>query len=174
MSCQPNSALRSYDKQRCPRPTYLGQNEVGGFLGSYVPAEQYVDNCYSSGCSYPAKPLQAACNNQAQVLGPCSAGFGLDTSQLFPSSLDACDGFDNVLVSAPLDFLYADTLLDCCEVLTTTKNQTYDLRGEPAIPAVMSCDESGGVEPGPFGGYFLPNTGSSPYDIRKCVRTYIV
>ncbi len=174
MSCQPNPSLRNFDKQRSPRPTYLGQNEVGGFLGSYVPADQYVDGCYSTGCSTGAKQLQGVCNNAAQVMGPCSAGFGLDTNQLFPSSLDPCDGYDNVLVSAPLDFLYADTLLDCCEVLTTTKNQTRDLRGEPAVPAVMSCDESGAVEAGPFGGTFLPNIGSSPYDIRKCVRTYIV
>jgi hypothetical protein len=174
MSCTPNTALGAYDKQRTPRPTYLGQNEVGGFLGSYVPSEQYVDNCYATGCSGPAQQLQAACNNSAQVMGPCAAGWGLSSDQLFPSSLDPCDGFSATLVSAPLDFLYADTLLDCCDVLTTTKNQSYDLRGEPTTAPAFSCDQNGNVEAGPFGGYFLGNTGNSPYDLRKCVRTYIV
>lgn len=162
------------NQPRGVRPQRFGADmaDPKGFLGSYVPAEYYVHGCHYSGCSNSARPLQAACNNQAQAMGPCAAGYGLSSDQLFPTSLDSCDGFDQVLVSAPLDFLYADNLMDDTNVLTTTRNQTRDLRGEPAIAAVFSQGESGGSELGPFGGVHQSSIGS--YEFRKPTRTYIV
>ena len=173
-SCQDSMALR-LQKPRSLMAQHFGAQyqDPQGFLGAYVPAEQYVQGgCFASGCSKTARPLQAACNNEVQAMGPCAAGYGLDSAQLFPTSLDACDGFDNVLVSAPMDFLYADNLMDDVNVLTTTRNQTKDLRGEPTIAPVYSCGESGGHEPGPYGGVLMSTMG--PYELRKAVRTFIV
>jgi hypothetical protein len=76
------------------------------------------------------------------------------------------------VVSAPLDLLYADNLMDDVNVLTTTRGQTYDLRGEPAIAAAFSCDQDGNLAIGPFGGTQQSLRG--PYEYRKAVRTYVV
>ncbi len=170
------SDLMPMDKPRDYAPQHFGADKVDpkGFLGAYVPADTYLrgGGCHAFGRSYSSRPLQAACSNEVQAMGPCAAGFGLDTDQLFPTSLDACDGFDQVLVSAPLDFLYADNLMDDVNVLTTTRLQTHDLRGEPAVAAMFSSDEHGHVEMGPFGGMYQASVG--PYEFRKPVRTYIV
>jgi hypothetical protein len=56
-------------------------------------------------------------------------------------------------------------------VLTTTRNQSHDLRGEPAIAAVFS-NTDGKQESGPFGGALQSTIG--PYELRSAVRTYIV
>lgn len=141
------------------------------FVGSYVPADQYTTPSAVFHCAESA-PAPVPCNSTTQAVGPCSAGFGLSSKQLFPSAISPCDGFDQVVVSAPLDLLYADNLMDDVNVLTTTRGQTYDLRGEPAIAAAFSCDQSGQLAVGPFGGTQQSLRG--PYEYRKAVRTYIV
>lgn len=171
----PSQVASRLEKPRSLMPQHFGAQyqDPQGFLGAYVPADEYLKGgCFASGCSKSARPLQAACDNEVQAMGPCAAGYGLDSAQLFPTSLDACDGFDNVLVSAPMDFLYADNLMDDTNVLTTTRNQTKDLRGEPTIAPLYSCDETGDKEVGPFGGTYQSTIG--PYELRKAIRTYIV
>lgn len=173
MSCPPNSGLMPLNIPRATMPTVLGSNmqNPGGYIGSYVPSDLYTTTCSSYGCSTASRPVQAACSNNVQAMGPCSAGFGLSSNQLFPTSVSPCDGFDQVLVSAPMDFLYADNLMNDVNVLTTNRNQSHDLRGEPAIAAVFS-ESNGRMEMGPFGGVSVGTIG--PYEIRKATRTYIV
>lgn len=161
---------------RGPLPAHFGagNHDIGGNLGAYVPADQYLRGSGSQAWGHTAssRPLQAACNNQSQALGPCAAGFGLDSDQLFPTSLDPCDGFDQVLVSAPQDFLYADSLLmSDVTTLTNNRNQSYDLRGDVPIAPIYSLDNSGQVQAGPFGGMYQSSIGA--YELRAPVRTYL-
>ncbi len=158
---------------RAQMPTHLGGNYVDprGFIGSYAPSDRYVSECTTYNCQSPSNPL-AYCNNNVQAMGPCSAGYGLSSKQLFPAAISPCDGFDQVLVSAPLDILYADNLMNDVNVLTTTRGQTWDPRGEPTIAAVFSRDQTGRLEMGAFGGALESTRGV--YSVRKPVRTYTI
>lgn len=149
-------------------PTVVGyeSQNPGGLLGSYVPSESYVYG--GSQTSWSARPLKAASETGANIHG----GFGLDTKQLFPSMNMPVDGFDDILISAPHDYLYADNLMDDHTVITSTRNQTYDLRGEPATNPAYSVGHDGSTEIGAFAGAYTSSIG--PYHYRKPYRSYIV
>jgi hypothetical protein len=144
-----------------------GQQNPGIPVGMYVPSDHYVPGCPGTDCLDIAKPLQSACDNKHFALGACGAGYGLDSDQMFPAAYDACDGFDNVLVSAPLDLLWADTLLDSDTVLSNNRNQSRDLRGDIPIPAIQGCYPG---TMGPFAGAWESSIG--PYEYLKSVRTH--
>jgi hypothetical protein len=131
------------------------------FLGSYLPADSYVNNQL---VDIPTGQYPAAKDDGK------GTGFGLDEKSLGSVS-SVSDGLDNVLISAPQDYLYADNLGDDVNVLTTNRNQAWDLRGEPAIAPVFSQNENGQLELGPFGGAFQSSIGA--FEFRKPIRTII-
>jgi len=71
-----------------------------------------------------------------------------------------------------LELIYADSLMgDDVNVLTTTRNQSRDLRGEMAIEPVYTVDKYGVSEPGIMAGGYTPSLGG--YQLRKSVRQFI-
>lgn len=152
-----------------------------GRLGAYVPSDTYLHGATLESGSLAqnlmARPkLGAACADSDRgctlFRGPADAAPAQPVASLFPLALESGNGFDEVLVDAPLDLLYADQLMgDDVNVLTTTKNQSWDLRGEPAIDAIYVVDNYGVAEPGSAGGAYVPSLG--PYQLRKAVRQFI-
>lgn len=152
-----------------------------GRLGSYVPADTYLHGVtLESGdltANLMSRPrLGAACAESDRgctlFRGPADAANARPVASLFPLALESGDGFDKVLVDAPMDLLYADQLMgEDVNVLTTTRNQSRDLRGEPAIAGMYTLDKFGVSEGGSAGGAYLPDLG--PYQLRKPVRQFI-
>lgn len=152
-----------------------------GRLGSYVPADTYLHGAtIESGelsRSLMSRPkLGAACAESDRgctlFRGPADAAPAKPVASLFPLALESGDGFDQVLVDAPMDLIYADQLMgEDVNVLTTTRNQSWDLRGEPAIEAIYTLDKFGVSEPGSSGGAYTPDLG--PYQLRAPVRQFI-
>lgn len=156
-----------------------GSNQnPGGLLGSYGTADSYVfgqgNNDWQNrgfsrggyGEDWAQRNLGVAPETGATLPG---GGMGLASHQLFPSMNMPSDGFDDVLISAPHDFLYADNLMDDKSTLTTTKGQSWDPRGEPAVAPYYSYDETGTLQAGIAGGMYQPSRG--PYEYRKPLRT---
>lgn len=152
-----------------------------GRLGSYVPSDTYLHGATLESGGLPsglmARPkLGAACAESDRgctlFRGPADAAPARPVASLFPLALDSGDGFDNVLVDSPPNLLYADQLMgEDVNVLTTTRNQSWDLRGEPAIQGIYTLDKYGVSEPGSAGGAYAPSLG--PYALRKPVRQYL-
>lgn len=145
-----------------------GNYDIGGNLGAYVPSDQYLrgTGSHTWGHTASSRPLQAA----SQSFDHCASGFGLDSSALFPTMNNPCD--EHILVSAPQDYLFADSLLmSDVTTLTNNRNQSYDLRGDIPIAAVYSVDSSGQIQAGHAGGAYQPSIGA--YELRTPVRTYL-
>ena len=152
-----------------------------GRLGSYVPSDTYLHGASVESGSLPAAlqsmpRLGAACADSDRgctlFRGPADAAPAKPMAALFPLALDSGDGFDQVIVDSPPNLLYADQLMgEDVNVLTTTRNQSRDLRGEPPIEAMYTLDQYGVSEPGSAGGAYQPSLG--PYALQKAVRQYI-
>lgn len=152
-----------------------------GRIGSYMPADTYLHGAALETGSLPSnlkkRPrIGAACSESDRgctlFRGPSDAAPAKPMAALFPLALDTGDGFDQILVDAPPNLLYADQLMgDDVNVLTTTRNQSRDLRGEPVIPAMYTMDKYGRQEAGSAGGAYTPSLG--PYQLQKPVRQYI-
>jgi len=157
-------------------------NPADGRLGSYVPSDTYNHGATVESGPLPMALLRrpklgAACADTDRgctlFRGPADAAPAKPVASLFPLALDrGSDGFDQVMVDSPPDLLYADTLMgEDVNVLTTTRNQSQDLRGEPAIQAIYTLDRFGQPQPGSAGGAYTPNLG--PYQLRKQVRQFL-
>jgi hypothetical protein len=152
-----------------------------GRLGSYVPSDTYLHGMVLESGDLPrnlmGRPkLGAACAESDRgctlFRGPADQAPAKPVASLFPLALESGDGFDEVLVDAPIDLIYADQLMgEDVNVLTTTKNQSWDLRGEPAIEGIYTLDKFGVSEPGSACGAYTPSIG--PYQLRKPVRQFI-
>lgn len=152
-----------------------------GRLGSYVPADTYLHGATLEsgqlGAALTSRPkLGAACAESDRgctlFRGPADNAPAKPVASLFPLAIESGNGFDEVLVDAPLDLIYADQLMgEDVNVLTTTRNQSHDLRGEPAIEAMYTIDKFGVSEPGAACGAYTPSLG--PYMLQKPVRQFI-
>lgn len=105
-----------------------GAAPINNFLGSYVPQQYYVPDCPSSmiyrrGNSSICAQEVAACGSNAQ---------GLNSNSLMPEGmhLGIGDNFKSFLISPPRDVLAADRLDNDNYVLSVTRGQSRDLRGD--------------------------------------------
>lgn len=152
-----------------------------GRLGSYVPSDTYLHGATLESGGLPmglkSRPkLGAACAESDRgctlFRGPADAAPAKPVASLFPLALDSGDGFDQVLIDSPPDLLYADQLMgEDVNVLTTTRNQSWDLRGEPPIEALFSLDRFGQPEAGVACGAYQSSLGA--YALRKPTRQFI-
>ncbi len=154
---------------------------VDGRIGSRVPADSYNHGATLESGPLPIglqsfPKLGAACAESDRgctlFRGPSDAAPARSVAALFPLALNSGDGFDSVMVDSPPDLLWSDSLMgDDVNVLTTTRNMSFDLRGEMAIAPIYSTDRFGVVEPGSFGGAMQSSLG--PYAFKKAVRQFV-
>lgn len=154
---------------------------MDGRLGSYVPSDTYLHGATLEASGLPMalqkRPsLGAACADSEPgcVLfrGPADAADAKPLAALFPLALESGDGFDSALVEMKPDLAWADQLMgDDTNVLTTTRNASYDLRGEPSIPGMYTRNQYGVNEAGSAGGAYVPSIG--PYGLAKPVRQFL-
>jgi hypothetical protein len=109
------------------------------------------------------------CNVGGEPLGPCVRG--LDSNVLISGDPQVgCGGFEGILIDRPRDLLWANDLSGDPTVLTNTRYQSRDLRGDIAVGLVNTCCETGGRDGahatdcksgivGPFCGTRLPSFG---------------
>ena len=146
----------------------------GGFLGSYVPYQHTLDGADPSHSywSQRPEPYNFPSSVHTHTVGSkgidFSEAFGIDTRAAATPYGDAGSGYDNIKIEAPQDYLYADQFDPIPEVLTSNKNQSRDLRGEPAVSPVFTADGEGGI----FGGHLQTDLG--PYGVVVPIRKYIV
>lgn len=155
--------------------------KADGRIGSYVPASTYLHGATLESATLAqdlmTRPkLGAACADSERgctlFRGPADASPARPVASLFPLALESGDGFDEVLIDAPIDLLYADSLLgEDVNVLTTTRNQSLDLRGEPPIEAQYTMSKHGVSEAGSMLGAYQSSLGA--YALRKPVRQFI-
>lgn len=124
----------------------------------------------------------AGCNVGGEPIGPCVRG--LDSNVLMSADNQVgCAGFEGILIDRPRDLLWENDLFDDPTVLTTTRYQSRDLRGDIMVGAVNKCCEQTGDSKcgknnmiGPFCGTQLPSFGpfqqANPCN-GAAVRTYI-
>lgn len=141
------------------------------FLGSYVGSEVYYPNCETGtncgGCCNIAKVNTGggggrsrgtygqtsygmsitsgmgetgSCNIGGEPVGPCVRG--LDSNVLIPADNQmGCGAFEGILIDRPRDLMWGNALGGDVTVLTTTRNQTRDLRGDIQVGLVNCCCE---------------------------------
>lgn len=190
-----------YSKEQGIREGCGQECTPSNFLGSYVGSEVYYPNCSTSTCNGPNEggcnvlttvnqatvgscngygmsmntgKDYAGCNVLGEPLGPCVRG--LDSNVLIAADTQSgCAGFDEILIDRPRDMLWANTLGGGDPtVLTNTRNQSFDLRGDIAVGAVDGCCDGGNAKPGtgPFCGTQLPQFG--PFESSgKAVREFV-
>lgn len=133
-----------------------------------------VGSCGGYGMSIATGMEQSGCNVVGEPIGPCVRG--LDSNVLIPADYQSgCAGFDSILIDRPRDLLWANNLQSDCTVLTNTRNQSRDVRGDIPVGAVDGCcDQAGGAKKGsgPFCGTQLPSFGPFQQS-SECVRTYV-
>ncbi len=152
-----------------------------GRLGAATRSDSYLHGATLESGGLPASlmtfpRLGAACADSDRgctlYRGVSDAAPARPVASLFPLALQSGDGFDQVLVESPPSLLWQDQLMSGDEnVLTSTRNQSFDLRGEPAIPGLYTVGKDGVSEAGPNGGAYSSSLG--PYAFRKSVRQFI-
>ena len=156
--------------------------KVDGRLGAYTRSDSYINGKTIESGKLPlnlmTRPkLGAACAESDRgctlFRGPADGAPAKPVASLFPLALGpGDDGFDAVLVDSPLDLLYADQLMgEDTNVLTTTRNQSRDLRGEPSIEGMYTVDKFGKTEPGVACGAYQSSLGAYAY--KKAVRQFV-
>lgn len=161
-----------------------GRSNCSGGGGSNYMQAGLNNGGYSMGISTGLNQYGGS-NLIGEPIGPCVRG--LDSNVLMAADNQVgCAGFEGILIDRPRDLLWENDLFDDPTVLTTTRYQSWDLRGDIAVGAVNGCCELGcmqkgakkcGKSPvGPFCGTYLPSFG--PFqNANPCngagVRTFI-
>lgn len=115
---------------------------TSGFVGSYVPPAYLARERSLAYCSgYPegagAKVSKKAPAPSLYTQEGYIGSMGVNSRQLFEGNScdgpNGCDGFDDVYVDHARDIGYSDMHhANYANVLTTTWNQVYDIRGPPS------------------------------------------
>jgi hypothetical protein len=183
--CTPSNYLGAYVGSEvyfpsCATSSCNGQNEGACNVLKTKEGLTYnqgtIGSCKGYGMSVATGMEESGCNVVGEPLGPC--GRGLDSNVLIPADYQSgCAGFDSILIDRPRDLLWANNLQGDCTVLTNTRNQTQDVRGDIPVGAVDGCCDqqgNGNAKPGtgPFCGTQLPSFGPFQQS-SQCVRTYV-
>jgi len=151
-----------HDRMGAVRPSHLStvHQPVDAFLGSYRDFE-----FYNSGC-YPSADTRVYMNRQLPEWLPGPQASGIDSSQvltpggIFPE-ITSADGFQDILIDAPRNLMWTDNVFDQPTCLTTTKLQSYDLRGDVPVKIQENC-----------GNWGMSQSTIGPYECCKPVREF--
>lgn len=143
MNGYPDSNFMSYGNVPTPR-NCAGCGPAApcnNFIGSYVPEQYLTRPCNPTFCTgYPGNdPMKSSYEKKAAMPNyqqECSKGSncyrGLDSNMLFNGNdcTMGCDGFDDIYADLSRDVAFSDMVhSDYTNVLSSTFNQVYDVRG---------------------------------------------